>query len=98
MLFNDRIRYLFGLPTLSKMSTFPSIEEFDSGHVTATRLEEGKEDDMGLLDSAQNDFLAREQAILGHDAEFFQSTRPSEGEAAFFGGNQGTNLVGVGVV
>ena len=80
------------------MSNFPSIEEFDSGHVTATRLEDGKEDDMGLLDSAQDDFLAREQAILGDDAEFFQSTnRPSQGEAAFFGANQGTNLLEGGV-
>ena len=75
------------------MSNFPSIEEFDSGHVTATRLEDGKEDDMGLLDSAQNDFLAREQAILGDDAEFFQSTNIPSQQAAFFGSNQGTKVL-----
>jgi hypothetical protein len=74
------------------MSNFPSIEEFDSGQVTVTRLEDGK-DDMNLLDSAQSDFLAREQAVLGNDADFFQSagntSLPSHGEAAFFGGNEG---------
>ena len=75
------------------MSNFPSIEEFDSGQVTATRLEDGKEDDMDFLDSAQNDFLAREQAILGDDAGFFQSTDIPSQQAAFFGGSQGTHLL-----
>jgi Clathrin light chain len=74
------------------MSNFPSIEEFDSGQVTATKLEDAS-DDMDLFHSAQDDFLAREQAVLGDDADFFQSARntspPSQGEAAFFGGNQG---------
>jgi len=76
------------------MSNFPSIEEFDGGQVTATRPEDGDDDNGDLLDSAQDDFLAREQAILGDDADFFQSSArntasPPSGEAAFFGGNQG---------
>lgn len=78
-----------------KMSNFPSIEEFDSGQVTATRLEDGKQDNMGFLDSAESDFLAREQAFLGDDAEFFQSTNIPSQQAAFFGANQGTNLLEV---
>ena len=75
------------------MSNFPSIEEFDSGQIHATKLED--EDDSGnLLDSAQDDFLAREQAVLGDDAAFFQSARntsasPNQGQAAFFAGGQG---------
>jgi Clathrin light chain len=73
------------------MSNFPSIEEFDSGHVTVTKIEDG--DDVDFFDSTQTGFLAREQAILGDDANFFQSagdiTPPSQGEAAFFGGKQG---------
>jgi hypothetical protein len=75
------------------MSNFPSIEEFDSGQIHATKLEDG--DDSGdLLDSAQDDFLAREQAVLGDDAEFFQSaattsSSPNQGQASFFGGEQG---------
>ena len=77
------------------MSNFPSIEEFDSGQVTVTKVEDGN-DDMDLLSSAQDDFLAREQAVLGDDADFFQSARntspPSRGEAAFFGSNQGMVL------
>jgi Clathrin light chain len=43
----------------SPMSKFPSIEEFDSGQITATKLDD--------------DFLRREQAVLGDDAAFFQS-------------------------
>jgi hypothetical protein len=74
------------------MSNFPSIEEFDSGHVIATRVEDGK-DDMDLFDSAPKDFLAREQAILGDDAEFFQATNTPSQQAAFFGGNQGRNIL-----
>jgi hypothetical protein len=71
------------------MSNFPSIEEFDSGQVTATKLEDAS-DDMDLFHSAQDDFLAREQAVLGDDAQFFQYPPPAPGEAAFFAGdNQG---------
>lgn len=75
------------------MSNFPSIEEFDGGQIHATKLEDGG-DSGDLLDSAQDDFLAREQAVLGDDAEFFQSARntsssPNQGQAAFFGGEQG---------
>jgi hypothetical protein len=78
------------------MSNFPSIEEFDSGHVTATRVED--DDGVDFFDSAQGDFLAREQAILGDDANFFQATGnttspPSQGEAAFFGAGQGIRYV-----
>lgn len=73
------------------MSNFPSIEEFDSGRVTATRIEDVN-DDADLLDSAQKDFLAREQAILGEDAQFFQTegltgSQPTQGEAEFYGAN-----------
>jgi len=70
------------------MSNFPSIEEFDSGQVTATRLEDV--DDTGnLLDAGESNFLAREQAVLGDDAQFFQPL-PSQGEQTFFaGGNEG---------
>jgi hypothetical protein len=75
------------------MSNFPSIEEFDRGQIHAAKLEDG--DDSGdLLNSAQDDFLAREQAVLGNDAEFFQSAAntsasPNQGQASFFGGEQG---------
>ena len=73
------------------MSNFPSIEEFDSGQVTATKLEDK---DTDLLNSPQDDLFAREQAALGDDADFFQSGQgpsqgPSQGEAAFFDGPQG---------
>jgi len=69
------------------MSNFPSIEEFDSGQVTATRLEDA--DDTGGLHAGESNFLAREQAVLGDDAQFFQPP-PSQGEQAFFaGGNEG---------
>jgi len=76
------------------MSNFPSIEEFDGGQITATRVEDGDDDGLDLLDSAQDDFLAREQAVLGDDAEFFQSAAntsvsPNQGQASFFGGAQG---------
>ena len=75
------------------MSNFPSIEEFDGGQIHATRLEDG-DDNGDLLDSAQDDFLAREQAVLGDDAEFFQSAAntsvsPNQGQASFFRGEQG---------
>lgn len=77
-----------------KMSNFPSIEEFDSGITEARKFEDG---DGNLIDSAQEDFLAREQAVLGDDADFFQSasvTAPvqEEGEAAFFQSGQGEIL------
>jgi Clathrin light chain len=69
------------------MSNFPSIEEFDSGQVTATKLEN---DNTDLLNSPQDDLFAREQAALGEDADFFQSGQGvSQGEAAFFDGPQG---------
>ena len=69
------------------MSNFPSIEEFDSGRITATKLEEN---DTDLLNSPQDDLFAREQAALGDDADFFQSRQGvSQGEAAFFDGPQG---------
>jgi hypothetical protein len=74
---------------LPKMSNFPSIEEFDSGHVTATKFEDAS-DDGDNFQSAEDDFLAREQAILGDDAAFFQSagntTSPpaAQGGAALF--------------
>ena len=69
------------------MSNFPSIEEFDSGQVTATKLEDK---DTDLLNSPQDDLFAREQAALGDDADFFQSSQGvSQGEAAFFDGPQG---------
>ena len=69
------------------MSNFPSIEEFDSGHITATKLEDN---DTDLLNSPQDDLFAREQAALGDDADFFQSGQGvSQGEAAFFDGPQG---------
>ena len=72
------------------MSNFPSIEEFDSGQVTATRIDYA-DDGIDLLDSAQSDFLAREQAVLGEDAEFFQAaalptSQPAQGGAALYGG------------
>jgi hypothetical protein len=73
-------------------SNFPSIEEFDGGQVTATKLEDVI-DDNDLLSSGQDDFLAREQAILGDDADFFQSggasTAPTQSEPSFFGTGQG---------
>ena len=77
-----------------KMSNFPSIEEFDSGHVTATKVEDTGDN---LLDSAEDDFLAREQAVLGDDADFFQSggtttSPPTQGGAAFFDENHGNVL------
>ena len=76
------------------MSNFPSIEEFDSGITEARKFEDG---DGNLIDSAQEDFLAREQAVLGDDADFFQSasvTSPPQqtGEASFFEGGQGQIL------
>jgi hypothetical protein len=76
------------------MSNFPSIEEFDSGRMTATKVEDA-EDSHDLLDSAQDNFLAREQAVLGDDADFFQSggttsSPPAQGEASFFDGGHGT--------
>jgi Clathrin light chain len=74
------------------MSNFPSIEEFDSGQVTATRLEDAG-DGNGLLDTGESDFFAHEKAVLGEDAEFFQgpsgSFPPTQGETSFFGGGQG---------
>jgi len=77
------------------MSNFPSIEEFDSGHVTATRLEDapGEGD---FFQSAEDDFLAREQAVLGDDAAFFQSagnttSPPTQGGASFLDGG-GTDI------
>jgi Clathrin light chain len=66
------------------MSNFPSIEEFDGGQMTATRVED--ENAGNLLDSGESNFLAREQAVLGDDAQFFQSASPAQGEDAFFGG------------
>jgi hypothetical protein len=76
------------------MSNFPSIEEFDSGHVTATKAEDTGDN---LLDSAEDDFLAREQAVLGDDADFFQSggtttSPPTQGGAAFLDENHGNVL------
>lgn len=69
------------------MSNFPSILEFDSGQVTATKLED---DNTDLLNSPQDDLFAREKAALGDDADFFQSSQgASQGEAAFFDGAQG---------
>jgi Clathrin light chain len=91
---NFRIAACSPVVVAAKMSNFPSIEEFDSGRVTAVKLEDGDASN-DLLDSAEDDFLAREQAILGDDAEFFQSATnttspPTQGEAAFFGGGQGS--------
>ena len=74
------------------MSKFPSIEEFDSGQVTATKIED-VEDEGDLFGSTQSNFLAREQALLGDDAEFFTSSAPTQGtEAAFLGGGQGSGV------
>lgn len=67
------------------MSHFPSIEEFDGGQVTATRVEDAG-DAGDLLDAGTSSVLAREQAVLGDDAQFFQATSTPQGEAAFFGG------------
>lgn len=82
------------------MSNFPSIEEFDSGQVIATTIEDGG--DVDFFDTAQSDFLAREQAILGDDANFFQPTAntapQSQGEAAFFGGEQGIHNAVYGIL
>ena len=78
------------------MSNFPSIEEFDGGQMTATRIEDEEETAGDLLDAGESNFLAREQAVLGDDAQFFQSASADQGEAAFFGGgSQGplTHLV-----
>ena len=71
------------------MSKFPSIEEFDSGQITATRIEDV--DENGLNDSAANDFLSREQAILGNDTAIFQQyvPPPSQGEEVIFGSGKG---------
>jgi len=76
------------------MSNFPSIEEFDSGRVTATKLED-IEDEGDHFQSAKDDFLAREQAVLGDDAVFFQSagnttSPPAQGGAAFFDAGEST--------
>lgn len=54
--------------------------------MTATRVEDEDENAGDLLDSAESNFLAREQAVLGDDAQFFQSASPAQGEDAFFGG------------
>ena len=80
------------------MSNFPSIEEFDSGITEARKFEDG---DNSLIGSAQEDFLAREQAVLGNDADFFQSTSLTSppqlgGEAALPGGVQGAQIYGYG--
>jgi hypothetical protein len=79
------------------MSNFPSIEELDSGRMTATKVEDA-DDGHDLLDSAQDNFLAREQAVLGDDADFFQSggttsSPPAQGEASFFDGGNGTVFI-----
>jgi Clathrin light chain len=78
-------------------TNFPSIEEFDSGVIMATKVEDA-DDDNDLLNSGGDDFLAREQAILGADAQFFQSgvtntSSPTQGEASFFGNAGGVTLV-----
>ena len=62
--------------------------------MTATKVEDA-DDSHDLLDSAQDNFLAREQAVLGDDADFFQSggttsSPPAQGEASFFDGGHGT--------
>jgi len=83
------------------MSNFPSIEEFDSGQITATKVEDAPEDD-ALFHSAEDDFLAREQAVLGDDAAFFQSaggstSPPAQGGAAFFDAGTDAKSISVNV-
>ncbi|BFZ60343.1 Clathrin light chain [Saitoella coloradoensis] len=65
------------------MSAFPSLEEFDAGQTTA----------QPVLGNDDNDFLAREQALLGDDAAFFNGgdqpqQQASSGEADFLGGGE----------
>jgi hypothetical protein len=75
-----------------EMSKFPSIEEFDSGQVTATKLEDLPDED--FIGSTENDLFTREQEVLGNDADFFQAggdlaSPTCAGDAAFFGGEPG---------
>lgn len=62
-------------------SRFPSIEEFDDG-ATADIQSGTSALDLGLGDDPQADFLSREKATLGDDADMFAT----EGDNALLSG------------
>lgn len=64
---------------------FPSLEDFDSG--AQTDLQDPS------ADASADDFLAREKAILGEDAEVFAT---AEDDVAFNGGGGDDDLLGGG--